>query len=93
MSEASEAHSERVALRMTEAAKRMLQTAASVSNKTLTEFLLDSGLSAALEILADRRVFQLADKDWDAFMAALAPPPRDNPRLRKLLARKPAWEK
>jgi len=26
-------------------------------------------------------------------MAALASPPKDNPSLRKLLARKPAWEK
>jgi uncharacterized protein (DUF1778 family) len=93
MSEASEARSERVDLRMTQAAKRTLQKAASVNNKTLTEFLLDSGLSAALETLADRRVFQLAEKDWDAFTAALAAPPRGNPRLRKLLARKPAWEK
>ncbi len=92
MSEASEARSERVDLRMTQAAKRTLQKAAAVSHKTLTEFLLDSGLNAALETLADRRVFQLADKDWDAFMAALVAPPRDNPRLRKLLARKPAWE-
>jgi uncharacterized protein (DUF1778 family) len=28
-----------------------------------------------------------------AAMAALAAPPRNNPKLRKLLARKPAWEK
>ena len=66
---------------------------AAVTNKTLTEFLLDTGLNAALDTLADRRVFQLDDKRWKAFMAALAAPPRNNPRLRKLLARKPAWEK
>jgi uncharacterized protein (DUF1778 family) len=93
MSEASEARSERLHLRMTRAAKQTLQKAAAVNNKTLTEFLLDSGLNAAEETLADHRIFQLADNDWDAFMAALAAPSRDNPRLRKLLARKPAWEK
>jgi uncharacterized protein (DUF1778 family) len=42
--------------------------------------------------LADRRVFQLEAKRWDEFMAALAIPPKDNPRLRKLLARKPKWK-
>jgi len=78
---------------MTPAAKRTLQRAASYTNKTLTEFLLDSGLNAALDTLADRRVFLLDGKRWDAFMAALARPPRSNPRLRKLLARKPAWER
>ena len=93
MSKAHESRSERVDLRMTPTAKLTLQRAASVANKTLTEFLLDSGLSAAVDTLADRRLFQLDEKQWNAFMAALSRPPKDNPRLRKLLARKPAWER
>jgi uncharacterized protein (DUF1778 family) len=93
MAETTEARSERVDLRMTPAAKQTLQRAAAVTNKTLTEFLLDTGLNAALDTLADRRVFQLDEKHWDAFMAALAAPPKNNPKLRRLLARKPAWEK
>ena len=93
MTETTETRSERVDLRMTPAAKQTLQRAAAVTNKTLTEFLLDTGLKAALDTLADRRVFQLDEKRWDAFMAVLSAPPKNNPRLRKLLARKPAWEK
>jgi uncharacterized protein (DUF1778 family) len=93
MTETTEGRSERVDLRMTPAAKRTLQRAAAVTNKTLTEFLLDSGLNAALDTLADRRVFQLDQRRWDAFLAALAAPPKSNPSLRKLLARRPAWEK
>jgi uncharacterized protein (DUF1778 family) len=77
---------------MTPEVKRTLQQAAAVSNKTVSRFLLDSGLNAAFDSLADRRVFQLNDKAWKAFMKELARPPKDNPRLRKLLARKPAWE-
>ena len=88
----AETRSERVDLRMTPAAKRTLQRAPTVKNKTLTEFLLDTGLNAAFDALADRRVFQLDAKRWDAFMAALAKPPKDNPRLRRLLARKPQWK-
>lgn len=91
-SDTTQSRSERVDLRMTPAAKRTLQQAATIKNKTLTEFLLDTGLNAAFDTLADRRVFQLDAKRWDAFMAALAKPPRDNSRLRKLLARKPAWK-
>ena len=93
MGETAQARSERVDLRMTPAAKRTLQRAAAIRNKTLTEFLLDTGLNAAHDALADRRVFQLDAKRWNAFMQALSQPPKDNPRLRKLLARKPAWEK
>ena len=93
MSDMTEGRSERVDLRMTPAAKQTLQRAAAATNKTLTEFLLDTGLNAALDTLADRRVFLLDKKRWEAFMSALAAPPKNNPRLRKLLARKPAWEK
>jgi uncharacterized protein (DUF1778 family) len=76
---------------MTPAAKRTLQQAAAVANKTVSEFLLDSGLHAAFDALADRRVFQLDEAKWEEFMAALSRPPEDNPGLRALLARKPNW--
>jgi uncharacterized protein (DUF1778 family) len=92
VAEALEAKSERVDLRMTPTAKRTLQRAAAVANKTVSEFLLDSSLSAAFDTLADRRVFQLDEARWAAFMAELDRPPRDNPRLRKLLATKAPWE-
>ena len=92
MATITESRSERVDLRMTPSAKEVLRRAAEAANKTLTEFLLDSGLHAAHDTLADRRMFVLDEKQWDEFMAALNAPPADNPRLRELLARKPAWE-
>ena len=93
MDDLTESRSERVDLRMTPSAKRTLQQAAALTHKTLTEFLLDSGLHSAFDTLADRRLFQLDDANWKAFIAALDAPPRNNPALRKLLARKPAWER
>src|SRR5580658_8582427 len=92
MTETTEPKSERVDLRMTPAAKRTLQRAAAVNDRTLTEFVLDSSLTAAFDTLADRRVFQLDEVQWAAFMAALDLPPRDNPRLRKLLATRAPWD-
>jgi uncharacterized protein (DUF1778 family) len=86
-----EARSARVDLCMTPTTKRTLQRAAAVSSKTLTEFLLDTALNAALDTLADRRVFQLDEKRWAKFMRELATPAKKNPRLRKLLARRAAW--
>jgi uncharacterized protein (DUF1778 family) len=93
MSEPANKRSERVTLRMTRAQKRTLQEAATVTNKPLTEFVLDSALNAAEEFLPDRRVFYLDQESWDAFLAALDAPPKENPRLRKLFSRKPAWVK
>ncbi|HEY5278289.1 MAG TPA: DUF1778 domain-containing protein, partial [Pseudolabrys sp.] len=68
MTGVTDTRSERVDLRMTPAAKRTLQQAAAVKNKTLSEFLLDTGLNAAFDALADRRVFQLDAATWDRFM-------------------------
>jgi uncharacterized protein (DUF1778 family) len=93
MPDMPESRSERVDLRMTPAAKRTLQQAAAVENKTLSEFMLDSSLHAAVDTLADRRVFVLDEARWKAFLAELDRPPADNPRLRELLARKPAWQR
>jgi uncharacterized protein (DUF1778 family) len=56
------------------------------------EAVSDSGVSAAFDAFADRRVFQLDDVQWAAFMAALDWPPGDNPRLRKLLASRTPWD-
>jgi uncharacterized protein (DUF1778 family) len=92
MSATLETRSERVDLRMTPAAKRTLLQAAAAANKTLTEFLLDSGMHAAFNTLADRRTFVLDDAAWRAFTAELDRPPADNPGLRDLLRRKPPWE-
>ena len=92
MSTTSESRSVRVDLRMTPSAKDVLQKAATATNKTLTEFLLDSGLHAAHDALADRRMFVLDERQWNEFTAALDAPPADNPRLRALLDRKPIWE-
>jgi len=91
MPDGSNSRSERVDLRMTPAAKRTLQQAAAVANKTVSEFLLDSGLTAALDALADRRVFQLDEAQWEAFTAALERPPAANLGLADLLSRKPNW--
>lgn len=76
---------ERIDIRTTPKVKRLLQEAAAVSNKTVTEFLLDSALTQAAEVLADRRLFLLDDKQWDEFIAALDAPPRPMPRMERLL--------
>jgi len=48
---------------------------------------------SASDTSADCRVIQLDAASWKAFMSALNAPPTSDPRLRKLLARKPAWER
>jgi len=65
--------------------KRLLQEAAQTANKSVSEFLLESALTAAAEALADRRLFVLDKDQWNAFVAALDAPPQPRPRLERLL--------
>lgn len=72
---------QRVDLRISPAAKQMMQAAAQAQEKTLSEFLIDSGLASAAETLADRRLFILDDAQWAQFQSALDAPTRLRSRL------------
>jgi uncharacterized protein (DUF1778 family) len=76
---------ERIDLRVSAAAKALLQRAAVARQKSVSEFVLDSAQTAAVEALADRREFLLDKKQWAAFLDVLDAPPKKKPRLEKLL--------
>jgi uncharacterized protein (DUF1778 family) len=84
--------SEKLDLRLTPEAKRTLNIAASAAGRSVSEFVLESALARAEETLADRQHFGLDADQWAAFMAALDAPPRDNPRLRRLLREPSVFE-
>jgi uncharacterized protein (DUF1778 family) len=84
--------SEKLDLRLTPAAKQVLQTAASASARSVSEFVLESALERAEETLPDRRRFGLDAVQWAAFQAALDAPPRPLPRLAALLREPSVFE-
>jgi uncharacterized protein (DUF1778 family) len=77
--------SQRLAVRITPEQRSLLSEASRAQETTITEFVLGAATRAAEDVLADRRRFVLAESDWAAFVAALDQPPRDLPRLRRLL--------
>ena len=83
---------ERIDLRVSAAAKALLQRAAAARQKSVSEFVLDSAQTAAVEALADRREFLLDKKQWAAFLEALDAKPKKKPRLEKLLKTRSAFE-
>lgn len=83
---------ERIDLRLSRSAKVMLQRAAAVRHKTVSEFVVESGLTAAAETLADRREFLLGEDRWQAFVAALDGAEKPRPNLEKLLGSKSIFE-
>lgn len=73
--------------------KQLLETAASVEGKTLSEFTLESASKRAVDVLLEQRLFLLGQKQFDDFMSALDNPPPAGARLKALMKRKPLWQK
>lgn len=80
------ARTKKLDLRLTPAAKQLLREAASVAQRSISEFVLESALARAEETLADRKRFGLDAERWAAFMAALDAPARPLPQLQQLLS-------
>lgn len=85
MTTANRSKTERIDVRASTLIKKMLQDAARTSHKSVSEFLLDAGVTAAAQTLADRRQFMLDETQWQAFQEALDRPVQDKPRLKRLL--------
>ena len=78
--------SERIDVRASPPVKQLLQEAARVAHKSVSEFLLDAGINAANQTLADRTRFNLSEEQWLAFQSALDKPVTDKTKLKKLLS-------
>ena len=79
-------------LRLSPEAKQKLQAAASASQRSVSEFVLESALVRAEELLADRTRFGLDAERWKAFLAALDAPAPDLPRLTRLFEERSVFE-
>ncbi|HOE41443.1 MAG TPA: DUF1778 domain-containing protein [Rhodoferax sp.] len=85
MSTLNPSKSERIDVRASTSVKLLLQEAARACHKNVSEFLLDAGVVAANQTLADRRQFVLDEAQWLAFQAALDAPTQAKLRLKQLL--------
>ena len=85
MSAQNPSKTERIDVRASAPVKQLLQEAARACHKNVSEFLLDAGVTAAAQTLADRRQFVLDDAQWQAFQEALDRPVQNKPRLARLL--------
>jgi uncharacterized protein (DUF1778 family) len=75
----------RLDLRLSAEQKLLFEEAASATDRTMTEFVVQSAEVAAQEVLADRTRFVLAPEEWEAFSTAIDSEPRVLPRLAAFL--------
>jgi uncharacterized protein (DUF1778 family) len=75
----------RINLRITSRQEHIIRRAAAITDRTMTDFVLESAARHAEEVLADRRWFVLSDDEWAAFEHALEAPLAHTSALRQLL--------
>ena len=87
------ARGEIINLRASQKQKTLIDRAAETLGRSRSEFMLDTACREAETVLLDRRYFVVSEAAFNQFTAMLDRPPRDNPRLRRLLQTKTPWEK
>ncbi len=88
---------ERVGVRTRPDVKALLRQAVVSLRKTATELLLkvgilQAGTDAAEDSLADRRIFELNEREWQSFQDILNRPVKHKPHLARLLNEKSAQD-
>lgn len=77
---------ERLALRVSPEQKQLFEDAAAATDRTVTDFVVQSAAVAARDLMADRTRFVLGVAQWAAFATAIDRAPRYLPRLATLVA-------
>ncbi|KAB2872800.1 MAG: DUF1778 domain-containing protein [Burkholderiaceae bacterium] len=84
---ATKTRAARLEARMTTDQKALLQRAAALSGRTLSEFVLASAQEAAAKIVQEHETIRLSRSEQVAFVTALLQPGAPNARLRKAAAK------
>jgi uncharacterized protein (DUF1778 family) len=79
--------SARINLRTSPEAKALIERAAALMGTTVSSFMLQNAYEAAQRLVAGHDTLTLADRDRDAFLAAMDNPGEPNQALRDLLRR------
>ena len=83
---------ETINLRATGQQKALIDQAAEALGRSRSDFMLDTACREAEAVLLDRRYFVLPEEVLKKFTAMLDKPPKENPRLRRLLKTRAPWE-
>jgi|GEM_PF-785472 len=77
----------RLGVRLDDQVKALLQHAASLRGRSMTDFLVDSAVEAAERVIKDASVITLGMEDARRFASALLAPPKPNEALKSAVRR------
>jgi uncharacterized protein (DUF1778 family) len=84
---------ETINLRASRKQKILIDRAAEALGRSRSDFMLDTACREAESVLLDRRYFALSEEAFKRFTRMLDSPPKNNPRLRRLLQTKAPWDR
>lgn len=70
----------------------LVRRAASERDQSLTDFVVESAVTEAERVLADRIRFELGEDEWRTFVGLLDRPVQDNPGLARLFGKPSLFE-
>lgn len=77
---------ERWSIRVTPSEDTIVRRVLSNTGMSLNEYVVSRAVAAAIDDLADRRVFSLSTEEWDELQEILNRPAKPAPRIAALLA-------
>ena len=72
--------------------RSLIDRAARLLRLNRTEFVLETVIQRAEEIILDHQLISIDKDRFDRFVTALDTSPPDNPRLKQLMERKAPWD-
>ena len=84
---------ETINLRASQRQKVLIDRAAEALGRSRSDFMLDTACREAESVLLDQRYFSLSGDEFKKFTSFLDSPPKDNPKLQRLLETRPPWDR
>lgn len=80
-------HTARLGFRLTGSVKALIERAAEIEGRSVTDFCLAAAHEAARRSIEREKVLVLSERDQKAFFDALVNPPRPSPALKRAFKR------
>ncbi|EEC1675575.1 DUF1778 domain-containing protein [Salmonella enterica] len=74
---------QRIDLRLNEDDKHMIEEAAAMTNRSISQFMVSTASERAAEVIDQHRRLLLNEESWNLVMDAITNPPAPNDRLKR----------
>jgi uncharacterized protein (DUF1778 family) len=78
---------DKLQIRIDKTTKAKIEQAASYSNKTISDFVLENIIPVAEKVIEEHTTIKLSNRDWNKLMVVLENPPEPNEAIKRAAER------